>query len=376
MADSSSNTNIANTLTHVNGVWDGTNKVYKMNDGTTANALDADFARQYYVKTLLENSEPKLVYAKYGDEQPLPQGNGKRMQWRKFSKLAKALTPLTEGVTPQGNNLTMSTVDGAISQYGDWIRLSDIVKLTALDNLVVQATKQLGSQAGRTRDTIVREVLMGGTAVRYAPKYVSTVETEVTTRGGLDMTALMTPDLLIRAATDLDAMDNDGVDGGEDYVAIMHPFVAYDLMRHPEWKDWQVHQNGERLYAREVGRIGKIRIVTTSEAKIWNPGENNSDAAATANATMGCPTYTYDTSKTGYLSVFGTIVLAAHAYGVTELQGAGLEHILKPLGYGEDPLNQRASVGWKCTLGATRLNEDAMIRIESCSSYSKTAAAN
>lgn len=353
MADSQSNTNIANTVTHVNGVWDATSKTYKMNDGTTANALDQDFARQYYVKTLLENSEPKLVYAKYGDEQPLPQGNGKRMQWRKFSKLAKALTPLTEGVTPQGNNLTMSTVEGAINQYGDWIRLSDIVKLTSLDNLVVQATKQLGSQAGRTRDTIVREVLMGGTAVRYAPKIVSGAETAVSTRAGLDATALMTPDLLIRAATDLDAMDNDGIDGGEDYVAIMHPFVAYDLMRHPEWKDWQVHQNGERLYAREVGRIGKIRIVTTSEAKIWTG--------------TGCPSG---------LAVFGTIVLAAHAYGVTELQGAGLEHILKPLGYGEDPLNQRASVGWKCTLGATRLNEDAMVRIESCSSYSATATAN
>ena len=367
MADSTSVSNMGSTRTEVNGLWDATNKRYNLNDGTTANPLNADFPAQYYVKTLLENSEPKLVYAKYGDEHPLPQGNGKRMQWRKFSKLAKAMTPLTEGVTPAGNNLSMSTVDGAINQYGDWIRLSDIVKMTALDNLVVQATKQLGSQAGRTRDTIVREVLMGGTAVRYAQKVSGGSLVDVTTRSGLDATALMTPDLLIKAATDLDAMDNDGIDGGEDYVAIMHPFVAYDLMRHPEWQDWQVHQNGERLYAREVGRIGKIHIVTTSEAKIWDGSNTNA---------AGVPTYTKADTTTGYLAVFGTIVLAAHAYGVTELQGAGLEHIMKPLGYGEDPLNQRASVGWKCTLGATRLNEDAMVRIESCSTYSKTASAN
>lgn len=355
------------TRTEVNGVWDSTNKVYTLNDGSTANPIAADFPAQYYSKTLLENSEPKLVYAKYGDEHPLPQGNGKRIQWRKFSKLGKALTPLTEGVTPDGNNLSMSTVDGAINQYGDWIRLSDIVKLTALDNLVVQATKQLGSQAGRTRDTIVREVLMGGTAVRYAQKVSGGSLVDVSTRNGLDATALMTPDLLIKAATDLDAMDNDGVDGGEDYVAIMHPFVAYDLMRHSEWRDWQVHQNGERLYQHEVGRIGKVHIVTTSEAKIW---KSSSDS---------CPSYTEGSggdAVTKYYAVFGTIVLAAHAYGVTELQGAGLEHILKPLGYGEDPLNQRASVGWKCTLGAVRLNEDAMVRIECLSSYSKTAAAN
>ena len=45
--------------------------------------------------------------------------------------------------------------------------------------------------------------------------------------------------------------------------------------------------------------------------------------------------------------MFGTLVLGAHAYGVTELEGGGLEHIVKQLGYGDDPLNQRASVGWK-----------------------------
>lgn len=374
MADSQSNTNIAATMTHIAGTWDASDHRYE--DGSGNKVALNDTIKQYYVKTLLENSEPKLVYAKYGDTYPLPQGNGKRMEWRKFSKLPKALTPLTEGVTPAGTSLSMSTKSTQISQYGDWIRLSDIVKLVALDNLVVQATKQLGSQAGRTRDTIVREVLMGGTQVRYAPTWSGTTPTEVSSRGSMNATSLMTPELLIQAATDLDAMDNDGIDGGEDYVAIMHPYVAYDLMRHPEWKDWQVRQNGERLYDREVGRIGKVHVITTSEAKIWNPGENNSDAAATANATMGCPTYTYDTSKTGYYSVFGTLVLAAHAYGVTELEGAGLEHIIKPLGAGEDPLNQRASVGWKCTLAATRLNEDAMIRIETLSSYSKTAKAN
>ena len=29
--------------------------------------------------------------------------------------------------------------------------------------------------------------------------------------------------------------------------------------------------------------------------------------------------------------MFGTLVLGAHAYGVTELEGGGLEHIVKQL---------------------------------------------
>ena len=107
------------------------------------------------------------------------------------------------------------------------------------------------------------------------------------------------------------------------------------------------------MYRGEIGKLGNIRFIETSEAKIWKD----------------------DTCPAG-LAVFGTLVLGAHAYGVTELEGGGLEHIVKQLGYGDDPLNQRASVGWKGMRAAERLVEQYMVRIESVSSYSATAAAN
>ena len=44
------------------------------------------------------------------------------------------------------------------------------------------------------------------------------------------------------------------------------------------------------------------------------------------------------------LAVYSTLVLGAHAYATTELEGGGMQHIVKQLGYGDDPLNQRASV--------------------------------
>ena len=84
----------------------------------------------------------------------------------------------------------------------------------------------------------------------------------------------------------------------------------------------------------------------------------------------------FKANGSGRYAVFGTLVLGAHAYGVTELEGGGLEHIVKQLGYGDDPLNQRASVGWKGMRAAERLVEQYMVRIESLSSYSASAAAN
>lgn len=328
-----------------------------MPNTTTQTTLVPELApeiKEYYVKTLLNSTEPKLVYNKYGDKYPLPTGNGTTMEWRRFSKLPKALTPLTEGVTPAGNKLEVSVIKGSVKQYGDWIRYSDIIKLAALDNIVVQGTKALGSQAGRTMDTLTREVVCGGTNVMYAPSVdADGTESEVLTRNALTATSKMTVDMLLKAATELDAFDNDAVEDGDGYVAIVHPYVAYDIRRDPEWKHWQQHNNSERLYQNEVGKIGKVRVVESSEAKIIT-GD-------------GCP---------AGLAVFLTMVIAGHAYGVTELEGAGLQHIIKPLGYGEDPLNQRASIGWKATHGAQRLNEEAMVRLETTSSYSKMATAN
>ena len=59
-------------------------------------------------------------------------------------------------------------------------------------------------------------------------------------------------------------------------------------------------------------------------------------------------------------------MLGAGAYGVTTITGGGLEHIVKALGSGgtSDPLNQRATCGWKATKTAERLVEQYMVRIE------------
>ncbi|MBR6728271.1 MAG: N4-gp56 family major capsid protein [Clostridia bacterium] len=69
--------------------------------------------------------------------------------------------------------------------------------------------------------------------------------------------------------------------------------------------------------------------------------------------------------------VYATLVMGDNAYGTTELSGGGLEHIVKQLGSAgtADPLNQRATVGWKATKAAARLVEAFMVRIETASTF-------
>lgn len=325
---------------------------------TTQTTLLPDLSgdmKTYYVDRLLDVAEPNLVHAQFGDKYPIPQGRGKKIEWRVYEPLGKALTPLAEGVTPKGNDLKMSVLTGEVEQFGDWTRISDLLELTALDNNILQATKLHGAQAGRTIDTLDRDTIAGGTNVFYAPKIVGGVETPVLTRAALTVDCKITPDLLFRVAANLKTMLAEPFEGG--YVGIVHPYIAYDLMRHPEWLNIaQYHP--ENYYKGEIGKLGNIRFVETSEAKIIKDASCPSDGG------------------TGRMPVAATMILGQHAYGLTEVEGGGLEVIVKQRGYGEDPLNQRSSVGWKATHATTRLVEGYMVRIECIPSQWKMLDAN
>ena len=323
------------------------------NQNTTgASGMSAEM-KTFYEKRLIDQAEPALVHDQFGDPYPIPANGGKNIEFRKYDSLPKATTPLTEGVTPDGQTMNVSTVTAEVRQYGGWVPITDTLQLTSIDNNILQATKIIASQAGRTLDTIVRDVLAGGTNVIYAPKIgEGGAETPVTSRATLDATCQLTSDLIARAATQLKAMNADPI--GTSFVGIIHPYVTYELRRDPDWIDVHKYAQPDEIYNGEIGTLHGVRFVETSEAKIWKG--------------TGCP---------AGLAVFSTLILGAHAYGSTEIEGGGLEHIVKQLGYGDDPLNQRASVGWKAHKTAERLVEQYMVRIESCSArYSATAEAN
>lgn len=309
---------------------------------TTDSGLSKEM-KTFYSDYLIDMAEPNLVHDQFGQKHPIPKNGGKIIEFRKYDSLPKALTPLTEGVTPNGQKLSMSVITSNVQQYGGYIELSDILLLTAIDNNLVQATKLLGSQAGRTLDTITREVLNGGTNVQYA-------EGQVTARNALvggqaSGNHYLTVDAVRRAVRFLKVMNAPKINGN--YVGIIHPDVSYDLMSDPKWVNVKTYSDPDGIYEGEIGKIEGVRFVETSEAKVFE------GAGASG------------------VDVYSTLILGADAYGVTEITGGGLEHIVKQLGSAgtADPLNQRATAGWKATKTAERLVEQYMIRIETASTF-------
>lgn len=325
---------------------------------TSGNDLSGEM-KTFYSDYLIDMAEPELVHDQFGQKHPIPKNGGKTIEFRKYDPLPKALTPLTEGVTPDGQKLNMGVITATVAQYGGFIELSDMLLLTAIDNNLVQATKLLGSQAGRTLDTITREVLNGGTNVQYAEGQVNSRAALVGGSATDSDNHYLTVNAIRRAVRFLKVMNAPRINGY--YAGIIHPDVSYDLMDDPKWVNVKTYSDPEGIYEGEIGRIEGVRFVETSEAKVWEK--------AGVDKSTG-------TEQSAKRDVYSTLILGADAYGVTEITGGGLQHIVKQLGSAgtADPLDQRATAGWKATKVAERLVEAYMVRIETTSTFTSTAA--
>ena len=160
----------------------------------------------------------------------------------------------------------------------------------------------------------------------------------------------MTIDAIRRAVRILKNQNAQKINGH--FVAIIHPDTSYDLKKDPLWEGVKMYSDPNDLYEGEIGKIEGVRFVETTEAK------------------------KFVRAGFGSRDVYSTLVLGSNAYGVTDIEGSGMETIIKNLGSSgtADPLNQRATVGWKALKTAIRLVENYMVRIETASSFSDNVA--
>ena len=304
---------------------------------TGTGSLSAEM-KTFYDKNLLRYTKPHLVHDQFGQTRNIPKNGGKRIEFRRFEQLPKALTPLTEGVTPEGQTMTVTKQEAEVKQYGGFVSLSDQISMTAIDNVVVEATTAIGNQAGSTLDTISREALNAGTNVQYAEGQVSS-RSELTAEMKLTVKAIK---MAVRALK----VQNTAKFNGH-YVAIIHPDCAYDITEDPRFIEVVKYKNPERIFEGEIGTLEGVRFIETTEAKKFaNAGESGID-------------------------VYSTLLMGENAYATTKIEGGGLETIVKPLGSGgtADPLNQRSTVGWKAMKVTEILSQQYMVRIETASTY-------
>lgn len=388
---------------------------------TTGSTGLSDAMKTYYSDYIIDNAKPLLVHDQWAQKHPIPKNKGKVIEFRRYDPLPRAVTPIVEGKTPDGQSMSLSTLKATVKQYGDYIKLTDILNMTAIDNTLVWATKLLGQQAGETLDYITREVLNSGTNVQYAEGQVNS--RHLLTGGEASGNHYLTVLGIKKAVRTLKKFKAKKIEGS--YIGIINQDTAFDITNDPKFEEWHKYAQPEELYSGEIGKIAGVRFVETTEAKIFGAKDLSAANRNLTVASVSGKIFTISQTLTseditalisrnivvkGYLytvesatsntitvietiegsptsgevvypgeagakgrSVYSTIILGDDAYGTTELEGGGLEMIVKPLGSGDDPLNQRATSGWKATKVTELLVDSYLVRLETASTFNEAS---
>ena len=306
---------------------------------TTGSAGLSVTMRTFYDRVLLERTTPVLLFAKFGQKRPIPKGEGKTINFRRFGALAVATTPLVEGALFTNlKAVSMSEITAEVDQYGDAVGFSDLVSTTTFDPVLTETTEVLGEQAAETIDQIIRDIVTAGTSVQYA--------SSATSRGTVTSAMTLTPAEVREAVLQLKINRAKKIDGF--YQAIIHPRQEHDLISSSEWREAQNYGQTGRIFDGSIGTLYGVKFWVTDVAPV------------------------YDGEGAAGVDVYGAMFFGQHAFGIVDLAGHNLRTIYKPLGSAgtADPLDQQQTMGWKVTFTAKILNDLFMLRLETGASTS------
>lgn len=306
-----------------------------MDQLTTTNEVDPAVGI-FYERTLLQPATPKYIYAEEAKKFSIKRKSGNTMKMRRYARYSAATTPLTEGITPNGHKQAKVDLLATVSQYGDFATITDVVDLTVEDpNITIEVDRQ-NDQMQNTNDQLTRDTIINAAS-------------SITCSNG-------TPTVTLLNKTDIDSVritlrGNDAeyktkaikAGTGQATSPIRPAYIGFadvdledDLERVSGFKSYVNYAGQGGVHMAEWGATGNIRWRTSTQGFV-------------SSGNYSCP------------------IIGTEAYGIIDINGGNAKAIIK--GYGSagtgDPLNQRATVGWKMWQIARILN-DAFIIVLVC----------
>lgn len=294
----------------------------------------------FFDNILLDRHQPYYVHGYFAQERRIPQKNSKTAIFRRFDNLADALTPLAEGITPAYQQVTKFDITAVVSQYGNVVALTDDIIITVQDQTANEVADMLAQNMASTYDKIIRNMLVASSAQIDCLNGVNgNAITEVTTTD-LELAV----DYLEKNNGKKLSPNQEGTNAfgtapvWQAYWMIISTDLRTDFKALSNFLPTADYPRQQAVLEAELGSCDEVRIVKTSEAY-------------------------KDTSVSP--AVYYNILNAANGYGRINIDDQSMEMIIKPLGAGEDALNQRQTMGWKGRLGAVLLDDSWVIILRS-----------
>lgn len=337
----------------------------------TTGSVSAQF-QTYFSKALLERAIPLLQMEQFAMKAPYPTktGGNKTIRFFRFGDPSiTAISELSEGTTPSSGDerdLTLSSVEATLVQYGSKIILTDVVLATELFSHLAQATKQLGEDAALHADTLCHRALVQdsststgtGVATKSYARYAQNGTNGTTWATSSVANSAMTATDLLDGATALFINRAPKIKDG--YALVAHPAVIRDLQQDDDWLKVSSYSAADQIFKGETGKLFGVSVISSTNVQTFATAAAGIANAATANAA-------------GYANV----LLGGGAFGVPSLSslaasGSPFAPKVTILDAADksDPYGQRVIASFKTFYAAKQLDPRFFRVIVAKSNYS------
>ena len=301
---------------------------------------------------------------------PTKTGGNKTIRFFRFGDPSiSAISALSEGTTPTSGDerdLTLSSVEATLVQYGSKIILTDCILATELFSHLAQATKQLGEDAALHADTLCHRALVQdsststgtGIAVKSYARYAQNGTNGTTWSTASTPNGAMTATDLLDGATSLFIARAPKIKDG--YAFVAHPAVIRDLQQDDDWLKVSSYSAPEQIFKGETGKLFGVSVISSTNVQTFN-----TSASGVGELTVS--------TGAGYANV----LLAGGAFGVPNLSGIAASGspfspkvTILDAADKSDPYGQRIVASFKTFYAAKQLDPRFFRVIFSKSNYS------
>jgi N4-gp56 family major capsid protein len=235
----------------------------------------------YIADKTLPLARRQLVAYQFGDPLELPKGRGTTYTATRYVRVPLPFAPLSEGVPPVGEVMTIQQVAATALQWGDKITITDVAELTIKHPLFKKAIELTGLQVAETFERNTFNALMAFAQVNYVNQRGArgsllagdVLNVHELNRAYAQLVTLGAPRYAGDEMTDTKiAADSGGAKASNNpramphYVAIVHPFVVGDLRENSQINTAWSYSDINRLYNYEIGEWSGIRFCLSNMA--------------------------------------------------------------------------------------------------------------
>ena len=304
--------------------------------GTNFAAQFAGDITPYIAAKTLPLTRKQLVVYQFGDPATLPKGMGTTYTASRYIRVPLPIAPLSEGVPPLGQTMTLQQVAAQVQQWGDKITITDIAEMTIKHPLFKKAIELVALQIAETleRNTFIN--LLGGSQINYVNSRGSraalvagdVLNPHEVNRAVAMLFNLGAPRYMGDEITDMKLeADAGGARASENprrmphYVAVIHPFVGGDLSENNTIVTAWSYSDLNRLYNYEVGEWRGMRFCQTNMVPTFS-GNAAVAGAPVAGGTFAAANYVIEVTGTDLQNQYESQVFQISAPVAVAASGA------------------------------------------------------